>query len=251
MKLKFVLCFLLMIYACTYSYAQEVSASVNQFGKSELKGKYSGYEFKNEKIEIGINKQASDKSPALALLYSVILPGAGHFYLDRMDVGKYFLGADALSWIGLVSLNVYGDDLRDDSRTYSVEHAGVTGKDSKDEDYFTNIGSFSNIYEYNNDKLLRGEYHLLYDVNTYYWNWDNTNNQNIYEQQRKSSERVYNSRIIFGSLLIANRIVSGISAYLIATNKDKKSSSMSFEPELLYTNEYRIDGMKINIAKNF
>lgn len=251
MKLKIVLCLIFMISAGSACKSQSVKSSSVQFGKSEIREKFSDFEMKNEKVSIGISKQASDKSPALALLYSVILPGAGHFYLERMDVGKYFLGADALSWIGLISLNVYGDDLRDDSRTYSVEHAGVSDKDSKDDDYYTNIGSFSNIYEYNNDKLLRGEYHLIYNVDNYYWNWDNTNNQNIYEQQRKSSERVYNSRIIFGSLLIANRIVSGISAYLIATSKDKKSASLRFEPELLYTKDYKIDGMKINIAKNF
>ena len=251
MKLKIVLYLIFMIYAGSACIAQNVTSYSVQFGKSEIREKFSGFEIRNEKISIGIDKQASGKSPALAILYSVILPGAGHFYLNRMDVGKYFLGADALSWIGLISLNVYGDDLRDDSRTYSVEHAGVTDKENKDDDYYTNIGSFSNIYEYNNDKLLRGEYHLIYDVDNYYWNWDNTNNQNIYEQQRKSSERVYNSRIIFGSLLIANRIVSGISAYLIATSRDKKSASLKFEPEILYTKDFKFDGMKINIAKNF
>lgn len=30
------------------------------------------------------------KSTGIALVLSLLLPGAGHYYLDRMDVGKYF-----------------------------------------------------------------------------------------------------------------------------------------------------------------
>ncbi|MBV6479253.1 MAG: hypothetical protein HGGPFJEG_02024 [Ignavibacteria bacterium] len=251
MKFKAAIFLTIILFTASVCFSQIKETQSTDYVNLELKEKYSAYKQSKKNLNVGNKSQASDKSPALALLYSIILPGAGHFYLNRMDVGKYFLGADALSWLGLISLNVYGDDIRDDSRTYSVEHAGVTDKDGKDDDFYTNIGSFSNVYQYNNDKLLRGEYHLLYDVNKYYWNWDNTNNQNIYEQQRKSSERVYNSRIIFGSLLIANRVVSGISAYLIASSKDKKSSSLHFEPELLYTKDFDFDGVKINIAKNF
>lgn len=198
------------------------------------------------------NSAASkSKSPALALLLSFVLPGAGHYYIDRMDVGKYFLGADIASWIGLISLNVYGDNVREDSRTYSKDHAQINNIDDKNDDYFTNIGSYNNIYEYNNAKLSNFEYEKIYDVNKYYWNWDFQDNRNIYESQRKSSERIYNTRIVFGSLLIANRIVSGISAYLIASKKDGKKSSFYIEPQLLYKDNYSLDGVKINLSKNF
>lgn len=206
---------------------------------------------KNYDLNINYTPAKTKKSPALALLLSFVLPGAGHYYIDRMDVGKYFLGADIASWIGLVSLNVYGNNVRDDSRTYSKEHAQINNIGDKNDDYFTNIGGYNNIYEYNNAKLSNFEYEDVYDVNKYYWNWDSQDNRNVYESQRKSSERIYNTRIVFGSLLIANRIVSGISAFLIANKTDSKKTSFNIEPQLLYKDDYSLDGVRINLSKNF
>jgi len=232
-------------------YSQSPYTSPKSENLTDLKERVLNSEIKSENISLEAYTAKSKKSPALALLFSFILPGAGHFYINRMDVGKYFLGADAASWIGLASLNIYGDDLRDEARTFSKQHAGINNLDNKSDDYFTDIGSFDNIYEYNNDKLTRGQYELLYDVNNNYWNWDDTQNKNIYEAQRKSSERVYNTRIVFGSILITNRIISGISALLLANKENKKNSSLNFQPELLYKKDYSFDGIRINLTKNF
>ncbi len=204
-----------------------------------------------ENPSISTNTASSKKSPALALLFSLIIPGSGHFYLDRMDVGKYFFGVDVAGWLGYATLSFYGDDVMNDAKTFSNQYAAVQDVDNKDDDYFSNVGNYANIYEYNNYQLTIGSYSTLYNVNQYYWNWDNADNQNIFETQRKNSERIYNSRIIFGSILIANRIVAGISAYLIASKDPKKVSSMNIEPELLYKRDLTFDGLKINLTKNF
>jgi len=235
----------------TNSYSQSSSKIQKSESISDLKEKVLKAESNSKELSFQNFEAKSKKSPALALLFSVILPGAGHFYIDRMDVGKYFLGLDAASWIGLGALNIYGDDVRDESRTFSRQHAGINTLDNKSDDYFTDIGSFDNIYEYNNDKLTRGQYELLYDVNTYYWNWDDSQNKNIYEAQRKSSERIYNTRIVFGSILITNRIISGISALLLANKENKKSTTLNVQPELLYKKDYSFDGVRINLSKNF
>ncbi len=204
-----------------------------------------------KKLSINTSTAATKKSPALAMLLSVILPGAGHYYIGRMDVGKYFFGADVASWLGYLSLNTYGNDVNDDAVTYSVQHAKVANTGNKNDDYFANVGNYNNVYEYNNQQLLTGQYGSLYNVNDYYWDWDNINNRNIYEAQRKSSERILNTRIVFGSLLIANRIIAGISAYLL-TNKDtSKKTSLNIEPELLYKKDLTFDGLKINLSRNF
>lgn len=217
----------------------------------ELKTKLLTSDSYSEDTKINTSVAQSKKSPALALLFSLIIPGSGHLYLDRMDVGKYFFGTDVAAWMGYATLNFYGNDVIDDAKTFSNQHAAVQDIDNKDDDYFANVGNYANIYEYNNYQLTIGGYSALYDVNQYYWDWDNTNNQNIFETQRKNSERIYNSRIIFGSILIANRIVAGISAYLIASKDPKKSSSLNIEPELLYKKDLSFDGVKINLTRNF
>lgn len=246
MKLKMFVTALIM----TVSYPC-FSQSVNTEKKSvsDLKQEVLNQKTEENKLNIG-STAASGKSPALALLFSLVLPGAGHYYLDRMDVGKYFLGIDAAGWLGLVSMNVYGNSVRDDARTFSSQHAGVQSE-GKDDDYYSNVGNYNNVYDYNNEMLIQGQYAKLYNINSEYWSWDNVDNRNHYESQRKSSERIYNSRIIFGSVLVANRIVSGISAYLIAGKSGSKKSSLNIHPELLTKPDYSFDGVKVNLTKNF
>ncbi len=250
MKFK-ILAAIIISAACSNCFSQEVESSLSRNNIQELKSQVLNTKLQSRNPEINFPAVTTKKSPGLALLFSLILPGAGHYYLNRMDVGKYYLGVDAVSWIGLVSLNLYGNSVRDNSRTFSHEHAGISNISDKPDDYFANIGNFQNIYQYNNDQLNRGQFGSLYDVNQFFWNWDNVNNESIFEQQRKNSERIYNSRIIFGSLLIANRVISAISAYFIANHQQKSTSSLNFEPELLYNRNYSFDGFKINLSKNF
>jgi len=237
--------------SCNYSYSQDKESNFNNFSNLDLKEKMLTSETAENKPEINTSITASKKSPAIALLLSLVLPGSGHYYLDRMDVGKYFLGADAVGWIGLVTMNVYGNSVQDDARSYSAIHADITNPGSQDDDFYTNIGSYNSVYEYNNAKLSTGEYNSLYSTSANYWDWDNINNRNFYNSQRKQSERIYNNRIVFSSLLIVNRIVAGISAYLIGTNIGKKSTSMNISPELLYKKDLSIDGFLLSLNKNF
>ncbi len=190
----------------------------------------------------------SHKSPGISALLSAVLPGAGHFYAGRMDVGAYFLGAEAAMWLGLFGVNYYGGILKDDSRSFASVHAELT-KEGKDDDYFANVGNYMNIYLYNNDKLQSGQYNMLYDINTHFWNWDTQSNQGEFEQQRKRSERTYNLSTIFVTGLIINRLISGISAVVVTNTGNTKgikvSSGFTSSPE------NAIDGIKLNFVKSF
>lgn len=190
----------------------------------------------------------NQKSPAISALLSAVLPGAGHFYAGRMDVGAYFLGAEAAMWLGIFGVNYYGGILRDDSRSFASVHAGLI-KEGKDDDYFANVGNYMNIYMYNNEKLQSGQYNMLYDVNTYFWNWDSQSNQGEFDQQRKRSERTYNLSTIFVTGLIINRLVSGISAIVLTNSANSKglkvSSGFTTSPH------NSIDGIKLNFVKSF
>jgi hypothetical protein len=221
--------------------------------KIELENKIISPE-SNKDINTGFNKNinltSEKKSPGVALLLSLVIPGAGHFYADRMDVGKYFVTTEVMSWLGIVGLNLYGNYLRNDARSYSSLHSGLN-KENKDDNYFTNVANYNNIYEYNDEKLRRGEYDKMYDVGSYFWNWDNYDNRIIYDLQRKKSERVYNSRTIFATVLIVNRIVSGISSAILVKNQNSNSASFLFNPEIISTPGNIIGGFKLNLTKSF
>jgi hypothetical protein len=210
---------------------------------TEIKSPGSGI---NQNIKLTENK----KSSGLAMILSLIVPGAGHFYAGRMDVGKYFLTGEVMSWLGIVGLNLYGNAVRDDSRSFASMHSGLNVS-GKSDDYFSNVGNYTNIYEYNDDKLRKGEYDKLYDINNNFWSWDNTDNKYFFDNQRKKSERIYNSRIIFASVLVVNRIVSAISSLILVNSRNNNSTSFRINSEPLSNRNKLFDGIKISLSKSF
>lgn len=257
MSKKFLMVILCIIFAnaafsqstTEFSKVEFPKFETSKITKSDLTNQLLNQKSDSGKVEV--NTSSNKKSGGVAMLLSLVLPGAGHLYLNRMDVGKFFVMGEAASWLGFAGLNIYGNALREDARTFAAENAGLD-KSGKPDDYFANVGNFNSVYEYNNDKLLKGQYSQLYDVNTYFWNWDNnTTNKDSFEEQRKKSERVYNTRVVFGTTLIVNRIVSAISALILA-NKSSDSKALNIQPELMQKNYgVGVDGVKLNISKNF
>jgi hypothetical protein len=204
----------------------------------------------NQNSELTLtNIQATEKSSGLAMIMSLVLPGAGHYYIDRMDVGKYFAAGEAASWLGFAGLNIYGDAIRNDSRTYAFEVAGANK--TSDDEYYTNVGFYMNINDYNNDKLARGEYDKLYDVNKMSWYWNTAQEQGTFETQRKKSERVLNARVIFTTALIVNRITSAISALILANQQNTLLRNTQIKSELIKGANNTYDGLSLNFIKYF
>lgn len=193
---------------------------------------------------------ATEKSPGLAMIMSLVLPGAGHLYIDRMDVGKYFAAGEAASWIGFAGLNIYGDAIRNDSRTYAYEVSGAN-KTITDDEYYTNVGFYMNINDYNNDMLARGQYDKLYDVNKMAWYWNTAGEQGTFETQRKKSERILNARVIFTTALIVNRITSAISALILANQQNTLLRNTQIKSELIKGANNTYDGLSLNFIKTF
>jgi hypothetical protein len=244
---KLIVVAIILIFAQT-SYSQ-VKSGAEYSKKQVLTDKVLKTEYKDSinTMTVGTNK----KNPAISIFLSLLVPGAGHLYAGRMDVGKYFVASEVACWLGVAGLDLYGSWLRDDSRTFASQHSGLN-KDGKDDDYFGNVGNFDNIYLYNNEKLAKGQWDKIYDVNTHFWSWDSELNKNQFDLQRKKSERAYNARIIFATGLIVNRLVSAISA-VILTNKtnNNSTSSIRINSEFIGTKDNPYDGLRLNFVKSF
>jgi len=247
MQNKIALIIVLIIFCANISNAQFRNDNINENTKiAELTNKIFKDSISDNK-SITINKK--QKSTGIAILLSAVLPGAGHFYAGRMDVGGYFLGAELSMWLGLFGVNYYGNILRDDSRSFAVDHSGLN-KNGKDDEYFSNVGNYMNVFEYNNAKLQRGEYNAIYNTSTHFWNWDNSGNRDEFDRQRKKSERTYNTRTLFITGMIINRVISGISA-IVLTKKGNSSSGIKINSELTSLPNKGIDGIKLNFIKSF
>jgi TM2 domain-containing membrane protein YozV len=196
----------------------------------------------------------SKKSPGLAFIYSLLVPGMGQLYTGRFDVGKYFIISEAALWLGFAAFTIYGNWLFDDAVNYAVFHAGIN-KEDKDDEFFTNIGIFDNVDQYNQEKLLRGEYDKIYYPGTGYdFYWDNIESRKKYREDELSSGRIHNDRLFIAGAVLINHIVSAISA-IVLTNKynsgiSKGSGGITLRADV--TKHFnRIDGLKLKFTKSF
>jgi hypothetical protein len=152
------------------------------------------------------------KSPFLASLYSLVLPGMGELYAGGFSSGKYFLIADGVLWLTLVAFELHGNALRDDARAYSVALAGVNPA-GKDDQFFVDVGNFMNIDEYNQKKLRDRQLDRVYDAAAgYAWSWTTEAARMTYRDQRVSSENMYNNKKFVVAALVVNRVASAINA---------------------------------------
>jgi hypothetical protein len=173
------------------------------------------------------------KSASLAVLYSVLLPGMGEAYAGRFDRGKYPLIAEAGLWLGLIGVNTYGNWVRDDARTFAGIHAGVQG-DGKPDEYFVHIENYTDVHDYNNQRLIERRLDELYpDDATWGWAWDSNENRLYYKDRRILSDKMHNAVSFFILGMVANRIWSAIQgAALVRDHNARMSSQASWLPDL-------------------
>ena len=156
--------------------------------------------------------QIMKKSGAIAVVYSLLLPGMGELYADGFDEGRYSLAAEGALWISYFSFRQYGKWMQNDARSFAANHSGasISGKDDR---FFVNLGNFLDTYEHNEKQLRDRELDNVYDVNAgYYWRWDSDMNRKEYRAMRVSSERVFSNSQFIIATIVVNRILSAINA---------------------------------------
>jgi len=244
------------------SYPQNLDFKLKD-NKEKLESRYKqfpSYEIKsftdsNTKKETTPVKK-SRKSPGLAFIYSLLVPGLGHVYANRFETGKYFMISEAAIWLSFTAFSVYGNWMLDDAYSYSETHAGVdlSGKE-RDAKFFTDIANYNSVYEYNDEKLRFGEYEELYDpLAGYYFFWDNESNRRKYKEDKFAGDRILNDRLFIVGAAVINHIVSAISAVFAANsyNDELKSggAGITFKAGVKkYFN--RVDGISLKITKWF
>ncbi len=151
------------------------------------------------------------KEKGKAFLFSLLLPGAGEYYVGNKKMAKAFFFTEMILWAGAISFDSYSNWKRDDMYVYAATHAGAQAAD-KPAQYFVDIGNYNNIHEYNDAKQRQREFYKVYSEDEYYWNWDSPQNRDKFEKMRISSDRAHNRTIFAIGGIIANHLVSAIDA---------------------------------------
>ncbi len=196
----------------------------------------------------------SKKSPGLAFLYSLFVPGMGQLYAKRIDVGKYYIISEAALWLGFASFTIYGHWLTNDAHNFAQVHAGID-QNGKDDNFFVNISNYDNVYEYNDDQLRNGRYDLVYDpAKGYYFYWDNASDREKYRKDQLAGDRVITDRLFFVGAIVINHLISAVSAIFVTNSYNNRlngtNGGFGIKADVL-TNGYRADGIQLKFTKWF
>ena len=240
--------------------------SKESFGKSltELKqlSAVSGQQFAVDSQQLAIRSSQQlisnqisvpeKKNPALAILYSMLLPGMGELYANRYESGKYFTIADGVLWGVFAGFNIYGSQQGNNYKSFAQSKGGVK-LEGKDAEFFANLGIYQSLGDYNNAMELDRRFEKVYNTSTHYWQWADNNQRSEYRNMWTSSESAYtNVRFVVGALIL-NRVISAINAVRLVSAYNKNltqemSWNVSFGVE---TNPTLPSSLKFNFQKAF
>lgn len=121
--------------------------------------------------------------------------------------------------------------------------------------FFVDIANYSNVDEYNNERLRFGEYDKLYlPENGYYFWWNSDEERRLYRADKIGGDRTLNDRLFVVGAVLINHVISAISAVFAANsyNDELKSSSGGFRVNAGVIKRYnRVDGIKLSLSGLF
>lgn len=193
---------------------------------------------------------ADRKSPALAAVYSLLVPGMGELYAGEFSSGKYFAIAEGALWLTFTIFEVHGNSLRDDSRAFAIARAGVDPL-GKDDQFYVDIGNFLDIREFNEKQLRDREPERLYDPAAgYSWQWGADADRAQYRAQRIDAETMYNNKKFVVAAVIINHVASAINAARTAIAHNADLADLSFHAEVM-GGLARPHGIMVTVTKGF
>ncbi len=200
------------------------------------------------------DKANADKSKYKALGLSILLPGAGQYYVGSKKKMVIFASAEALIWSGFFGFRMYGSWKKEDYKAWAAFHAGadINGKSDR---FFEKMTYYDNVNEFNQLELLyEGTNAQPFPSNSsYYWNWDFKSSKDHYRNLRNLSKTAYRRSLLFIGAAIANRILSGIDAYRAANayNSGKEFSEKGWQIYSSSDSPLGAGGFEIGLALKF
>ena len=109
-------------------------------------GEFDSDEFGEEnKIEIKkVRKSKPKYSKTKAVILSLLVPGAGHYYVKHKGRGQIFFGAEVAAWFSYFAFHSYGSWKEDDYKKYAIQNAGITPT-GHDDSFYRNLGISSSV----------------------------------------------------------------------------------------------------------
>jgi hypothetical protein len=188
-------------------------------------------------------------SPKRAFFRSLVVPGWGHYYTenDNWNRGKYHLAGEVVLVLSYFGLNARANYLEQDYYTFAKARAN-TDLSGKSRNYIIAVGNYDNLAAYNDAQLRTRNWDQVFpETAEYQWNWESTQQRFQYQDARERVERNRSQLPTLVALMVANRLVSGISAFIHARDLAENVPEASFS----YVNTFGQPGITANIRFNF
>ncbi len=179
--------------------------------------------------------ETKPKNGKLAMLYSLILPGLGEYYLGSKGRATGFFVVEGALWTTYFVSQGDGNHRQTQYKEFAQIHAGVDPRD--DSDYYRTIGNYIGADgPFSANEQVRREARLIYPTdreaqeeyfneNAYTgddaWLWDSTSDLARYQSMRQSSLDSYHTADLTLGLLLANRLLSVLDVGILSAKMNK------------------------------
>ncbi|HUF09493.1 MAG TPA: hypothetical protein VMO47_09245 [Rhodothermales bacterium] len=175
------------------------------------------------------------RSPGKALALSLLVPGLGHRYANGGHWGKsgsFFLAADVGILVNLLAARWREDDLEKSYRTLAASQAGaeMTGKTRA---FFLSLGSYNSSNEFKDVLLRTRQWDRIESAEdpANYWDWESEADRLDYRELREDADGMGRRASWLIGGLVANRVISGVTAMLRARNSGGADVSAHVAPD--------------------
>ncbi|MCA9740143.1 hypothetical protein KC734_01315, partial [candidate division KSB1 bacterium] len=110
-------------------------------------------------------QESASRNNRTAFLKSLVIPGWGQYALGAKTSARNFVISEIVLIGTSLGFNVYSNWLEDDLRALAARHAGVQNAESKDDQFWVDIGNFDSVVDFNDEKLRQRNTVDLRDVN--------------------------------------------------------------------------------------
>ncbi|MBN1351784.1 hypothetical protein JXJ21_20395 [candidate division KSB1 bacterium] len=234
----------------THAQINDTDRSANQFFVQSLMIN-SFTERKFQEGEAESNKTITKKSKGKAFMFSMLLPGAGEYYVGRKTRAKSFFISEISLWTIFAGLRIYGGWNEREYKTFAEDHA-LANTDGKKHRYFVDIGNFDNIYLYNDFQLRERDLEDVYpETAQYFWQWDNTANRDKFERMRIRSDDAYYRALFVGGIIFVNHLVSAIDAVWVSYKHNKQLNKAGTHLDIHFGQEINHPEIRLSLVRNF
>lgn len=176
------------------------------------------------------NNSEAILKPSGALLRSFVLPGWGHYYIDNNSWrrGQLHLGTDIVLISTWVYLHTNSNILQGNINTFANAYAGINlrGVNRRVE---IAVGNYQSLADYNEAQLrARNWDRLIEDSPQNQWFWESEDKRLEYVLMRDRRERATQQIPAVVSLMVLNRVVSGVHAFVQARNFNANLPELTF-----------------------